>query len=205
MNNTPYNIFKVLKFDRKETIHSAMIAAIASHDAKSRIAFFNMLKKKAFENEINLLLDSIDFDSNKDGQWINTEVVLDKTDKEDTWGRADIWVGTNKKDTKKYRLIIENKIDAEFQYRQIRGYYRYLIDGSRVFAGLFVLCPEYRIAETIEHIKEKYNKESVDEDTKCAIITYEQDIKNWLEEVKKSASGDFLKVVDDYLDIVESL
>ena len=41
-----YNIFEVLNFKEKETIHSAMIAAIASHNLKSREAFFEMLKKK---------------------------------------------------------------------------------------------------------------------------------------------------------------
>ena len=79
--NENYNIFKVLKFERKETIHSAMIAAIASHDSQSRDEFFKMLKKKkvisaespsidldkTFETEIDCLTcpDSMDFSSTR--------------------------------------------------------------------------------------------------------------------------------------------
>ena len=44
-----YNIFKVLKFERKETIHSAMIAAIIEHDKHNWDAFFKLLEKKGKE------------------------------------------------------------------------------------------------------------------------------------------------------------
>ena len=141
-----YNIFKVLKLERKETIHSAMIAAIVGHDEKCWTTFFNMLEEKGKAKGFNIkaLRDSIIFDDNINHKWIDTENVLEKLNKkerDDDWGRADIWIGTNKgTNGERYRLIIENKIDADFQYRQLRGYYRYLIEEPRKLAGLFVLC-----------------------------------------------------------------
>lgn len=50
---------------------------------------------------------------------------------------------------------------------------------------------------------ESNNKES--DITKFAIITYENDIKSWLEKVKENAKDDYLKVVSDYLELVDSL
>lgn len=206
-----YNIFKVLKLERKETIHSAMIAAIASHDSQSRKAFFQMLKEKAFEKEINCLMDSIDFDSDKDGHWINTEVVLEKARKKEDWGRADIWIGTNKKDGTQppYRLIIENKIDADFQYRQLRKYFRYLNEPLRQFAGLFVLCVrnDEDFKRKAESAAEKFNHETTpivkDKPTDYAIITY-RDIIHWLEKViKGTEEGSFMTAVKQYKKILD--
>ena len=146
-----YNIFKVLKFERKETIHSAMIAAIASHDEKSQKAFFEMLSKainnkqqknisnkKVFIDELKNLERTIDR-NNIEHLWIDNEVrLIEKIEdkrfiKRRDRGRADIWVGTNNyhgndvgNKIDKWRLIIENKINAGPQDFQLRRYYRYL-------------------------------------------------------------------------------
>lgn len=228
-----YNIFKVLNFKEKETIHSAMIAAIASHDSQSRNEFFKMLKQKkvifaenpskdldkTFETEIDCLTrpDSIDFNSKR--HWIDTEVNLSETVNREgkgrvsvNRGRADIWIGTNKKVDKPYRLIIENKINAGNQYHQLRRYYRYLTGNSRENAGLFFLCPIFsdHFRQQANESAEKYNNESKVNDkersaTKYAIITYKEDIVPWLKEVKKTAKGDFRKVVNDYYELVVEL
>ena len=212
-----YNIFKALKLERKETIHSAMIVAIASHDSHSREGFFEMLKKKAFGEEIKLLIDSIKFEDKSEGKWIDTEVDLKETVNRNgkqvsvDRGRADIWIGTNNKDAKtQYRLIIENKIDAGFQYRQLRKYYRYLTDeNSRKIAGLFVLCvkdDEEFMDKAAEAAKE-FNSESKtyddkDKYTKYAIVTY-KDIITWLEDViKETEEGDFKTAVKQYKEII---
>ena len=236
-----YNIFKVLKFERKETIHSAMIAAIASYDSNGKDLFFNMLKKKAKENvignafdkKIEKLIKTIDFNSIKEGHWIRNEVQLWESVERNTGkvsvnrGRADIWIGTNRKiwnetdgktETKQYRLIIENKINAGNQDHQLRRYYRYLKDKRREFAGLFFLCPIFndhfkqQAIESAQKYKDKNgnDKESkVDgkgrPETEFAIITYKDDIIPWLADVKETSSGDFLKVVSDYHELVVSL
>lgn len=213
-----FNIFKVLKLDRKETIHSAMIAAIVSHDSKSRDAFFKMLKGKAFGERIQLLIDSIKFDDKSEGQWIDTEVNLKETVNRNgkqvsvDRGRADIWIGTNDKKAKEqYRLIIENKIDADFQYRQLRRYYRYLTDkNSREFAGLFVLCvnDDKEFVDKVHEAAKEFNKESKifddnNKKTRYSIITY-KDIISWLEEViRDTEEGDFKTAVIQYKEIIK--
>ena len=223
-----YNIFKVLHFEEKETIHSAMIAAIVSHNQQSREAFFQTLKSKivinaetpeeTFEKKIDCLIapDSIDFNSNIKGHWIDTEVNLTESVIRDgkqvsvNRGRADIWIGTNKDIEKPYRLIIENKINAGNQYHQLRRYYRYLTGNDRINAGLFFLCVkncEYYKQQAQDSAK-TFNSESgnnKDHLTEYAIITYEDDIIPWLVKVKENARGVFLKVVSDYHELVVSL
>ena len=224
-----YNIFKVLHFEEKETIHSAMIASIASYDSNSKDLFFNMLKKKAKENvignafdgKIEDLITTIDFNSNEKGHWIKNEVQLWESVVRDSGkvsvnrGRADIWIGTNngKNDSEQYRLIIENKINAGNQDHQLRRYFRYLTGERRKFAGLFFLCPisNDHFKQQAKESAKKYNKESkVDDkerpDTNYAIISYKDDIIPWLEKVIKTANGDdFRKVVSDYLELVNLL
>ena len=235
-----YNIFKVLKFERKETIHSAMITAIASHDEKSQNAFFEMLSKaintrsqKFIDNKIEFnvglekLKETIDR-NNDEHLWIDNEVHLIEKIKNETGeivyrdrGRADIWIGTNNyygKDIdnviEKYRLIIENKINADPQDYQLRRYYRYLKeDGfSRKFGGLFMLCVDVDDENTKKAInsanhfptESKWN-DDIQDKTQFAIITYKDDIIPWLKEVINNATEDFRKVVSDYLNLVESL
>ncbi len=206
-----------------------MIVAILEHDEKSRNAFFEMLNK-SLNSDINknkninpnmdenafLINDdfkeSLDF-TNKNGRWIHREVRLnEKINKNITRdrGRADIWIGTNKPDVDvKYRLIIENKINAGNQYRQLRGYYRYLTETGnenkkRKNAGLFYLCLKKNVGKAKESA-ELFIHDGKEDKTKYAIITYENEIIPWLENVKEESTGDFKKVVSDYLELVNSL
>lgn len=235
MDDKPYNIFKELKLTRKELFHSAMITVIVSHkdDTNSRNLFFNMLKNSLnnninngivknpdlFVSGINNLVSSESIDwNNSNHLWIDNEVYLvEKFENnigeiiERERGRADIWIGSNKyyKGVLPYRLIIENKIDAPFQSYQLRNYYRYLTsETQRQFGGLFVLCLKNRVEETKKHIEETFPSESnnkIDDKTNCAIITYDDDIIQWLQDVEKEAQGNFKLAVNDYLDIVKSL
>lgn len=237
--NEKYNVFTKLHLEKNELFHSAMIATIVSHEKNSRL-FFNYLKNSllhdinkdikdpsVFLKGIENLYGSIKWNSGY--SWIGNEVNL-KEEFEDNEtrkiekrkrGRADIWIGTNlgkgEKGTR-YRLIIENKINAGNQDHQLRRYYRYLKDKRREFAGLFFLCPisnnhfKQQAIESAQRYKDKEgnDKESMVDgkgrpETEFAIITYKDDIIPWLVEVKKTASGDFLKVVSDYHELVVSL
>ena len=187
----------------------------------------NQSDKKLFDDGLKELRKTID-SCNKEHLWIDNEVhLIEKIKKNGTIlkrdrGRADIWIGTNNYhgydiDFKiaKYRLIIENKINAGPQDFQLRRYYRYLNENgfSREFGGLFLLCIDTNSDNTQKAIKSanSFPNESLLEgnkrpDTQFAIITYKDDIKPWLIEVKNNAQNDdFLKVVSDYLEIVESL
>ena len=239
-----YNIFRELHLERKETIHSAMIAAIVAHDEICRKYFFEMLKNKGYEEKIKELQGSIDYNDIKH-KWIDTEVNLkeyvyrdkqdniiqddiDVNEKEDiekekilvNRGRADIWIGTNKENSKKYRLIIENKIGADNQDHQLRRYYRYLTGiyskdtvDTRKFAGLFFLCvngDDNDKAKAAESAK-KYSRESKDlegeerPDTDYKILTY-KDIREWLDKVIKddnTKEGNFKEAVKQYKKMVK--
>lgn len=227
-----YNIFKALHLEEKELIHSAMIAAIVSKD-DNRKSFINKLKD-CLTNDLNKTIgtnpsefklddlieeESIDV-KNEANKWIDTEVrLIEKVYKKETGcvtrdrGRADIWIGTNKIGAEtKYRLIIENKIKAGNQYRQLRRYDRYLTETgsngekSREFAGLFFLCvkgDKDDINKAAESAKRFNNKESNQKETVYAIITY-KDIISWLEQViKNTEEGDFKTAVKQYKKIIE--
>lgn len=221
MSEKTNNIFKLLKFERKETIHSAMIATIIAHDENYWNSFFDLLEERGKEKgfKVKALRDSINFSDNETHKWIDTENVLVKlkNKKNTDWGRADIWIGTNKGENEpgdKYRLIIENKIDAGFQYRQLRGYFRYLHEKPREFAGLFVLCvkADEEFVKKAEVAAKHFDKESMwneetqEVKTQYAIITY-ADIKDWLEKVIVNDTNDpkFNDIVKDYLSIVKLL
>lgn len=231
-----YNIFKELNFERKETFHSAMIAAIASHDEESQKAFFEMLSRAVNTNTDNRIINEHLLDRNvfndrferlqrtinRDNEkhlWIDNEVhLIEKIENQNTRkteyrdrGRADIWIGTNEESEKDmYRLIIENKINAGNQYRQLRRYYRYLTGNDRINAGLFFLCvldnDVYRQqAKDSAHTFKSESNDKETDITKFAIITYENDIKHWLEKVMENAKDDYLKVVSNYYELVVSL
>ena len=221
-----YNIFKALRIERKEVIHSTMIVAIASYNSKCRKLFFEMLRKKYKEEpdsdknkelikNLDALEESIIRSNYK--KWINTEHLLKEMvgNEERLRGRADIWIGNNENPS--YRLIIENKIDAMDQEYQLRRYYRYLTgkdlaNNYRNNAGLFYLClKEDREKRKMvnDYSAKKYKHESInaDVDTDWHLLTYEKDIKNWLEEIVNLEldCDDFKWAVKQYIEIINSI
>ena len=210
-----FNIFRFLK--KNETFHSGMIAAIVAHDEKCWDSFFDMLKHKYDAEKIDDLRNSIDH-SNKGNLWIKTEVNLkeDISDKRIVRkrGRADIWIGSNNYHDKKairYRLIIENKINAGNQDHQLRRYYRYLTGEGRINSGLFFLCKEKHegFKMQAQESAKSYSSESNGkerQETQYEIITYKDDIIPWLEKVIiETNDKDFVIMVKQYLEIVKSL
>jgi hypothetical protein len=214
-NEYNYNVFQFLR--QNETFHSGMIAAIVAHDKKCWNSFFDMLKRNSNDEKIDDLRNSIVHD-NSNHQWIDTEVNLKETISDISVvrkrGRADIWIGSNNyhdKDAIRYRLIIENKINAGNQDHQLRRYYRYLTGEGRANSGLFFLCKEKKEEFNLQaqesavvYSKESNGKEK--ENTQYEIITYKDDIIPWLKRVIVEAGDtDFIVIVKQYLEIVKSL
>lgn len=215
-----YNIFKTLKIERKEMIHSTMIVAIASYNSECRRLFFEMLRKN-YEDETDSIKNKILIENlnaleksiiRKDyKEWINTEHLLKEMvgDEERVRGRADIWIGNNENPS--YRLIIENKIDAMDQEYQLRKYFRYLIGNGRNNAGLFYLClkrDEEKRKWINDYSAKKYEHESIHDNvnTDWHLLTYERDIKNWLEQVVNlELDCDFKWAVEQYIKVVDSI
>lgn len=206
-----YNIFTALKIERKELIHSSMIIAIASYNKSCRKLFFEMLKKRSDQNNLNNLTElekAIDEESYIN--WINAEHKLVEVvnghvrDR----GRADIWVGNKAKPS--YRLIIDNKIDAGNQDHQLRKYYRYLTGNDRENAGLFYLCLKNTSEREngAEVSAEGFKSESRDVGpTKKILITYQEDILPWLYKIKEliDIESDFRVAIQQYIDLIIKL
>lgn len=199
-----YNIFTTLHLERKELIHSSMIAAIASNNDECQSLFFQMLSQKGDDEKINALHHAII--EEKYVHWINTEHKL--TERVGcnlrNRGMADIWIGN--KSQPLFRIIIENKINARNQDHQLRRYYRYLIGDNRVNAGLFYLClkdDEKRRNGACVSAK-CFRNETVTSPTAYTVITYKEDITQWLRKILllTSIEEDFRKAVEQYLDII---
>lgn len=203
-NKKAYNFFTALRIERKEVIHSSMLVAIASYNDECKNLFFDMLASKGNSQKINELRSLINIENYPN--WINTEHKLTErvgTKMRDR-GRADIWLGNGKDPS--YRVIIENKIDAHDQYRQLRKYFRYLTGNGRVNAGLYYLClnDNEERKESADMSAKSFNMESSNETTDYHMITYKNDITNWLRQILelKNLEPNFVKSVEQYLEIV---
>ena len=200
-----------------------MLVAIASYknNRKCRELFLDMLKHACKRNP-----DTVKYSENIDAlrttigdysNWINTEhrLIEHVGNKVRDRGRADIWIGNSSKDNRSspsYRLIIENKIYADNQDRQLRRYFRYLIGDNRINAGLFYLCltDDQQRKEGAKKSAEPFYSESgskKDEETKYVIITYKNDIANWLKQIieLKDLEPNFKTGVEQYFNIVEQI
>lgn len=207
LNKSTYNIFTALRIERKELIHSSMLVAIASYNDECKDLFLDMLANNGDEQRINALRSSINEDHY--ANWINTEHKLTERvgncvrDR----GRADIWLGNRSKPS--YRVIIENKIEANNQDHQLRRYFRYLTGENRVNAGLYYLClkDDKERREGARISASRFTTESSDKDTEYYMITYKCDIIGWLTRVLEldSLEPNFRIGVEQYLEVLNQI
>ncbi len=114
-------------------------------------------------------------------------------------GRIDIII-ENKEKTK--IVLIENKIYAIDQKRQLERYYRF---GIKKGYNNFKLL--YLNLDGSEPSKESFGKLTVEQKTKIQIISYQEHIKNWLEECK-SLSADYpllRETIKQYIHLIKNL
>ena len=175
------NIFKILEVDTKENIHSAFIASIINANPFAREKFVEILKEKCVREEL-------DYKKLK----ASTETVLSS----DKSARVDIYLSDfetkNKGNT---RIIIENKLFAGDQKKQLKKYYDHLERYDK--KALFYLTIEGKDASyySTEGLRDYYR------------ITYKDDITKWLNAVKENEeiAPKFKTYIDDYLAIIEEL
>lgn len=208
-----FSIFQELGYIHAELFHSRMIKIIATQNG-ARELFWDMLEKKLEEYGLDnrpakLLKEDISATGYKN--WIVNERELKEivAGKVRDRGRADIFISNKTRESvPSYRIVIENKLDAIHQPHQLRKYYRYLTGNNRVNAGLFYLCNKWEKKKSIAlHNAEPYKSESRKEDlTKFAVLTYEEDIKAWLEAILKLAlDPEFKSVVKQYLELIKHI
>ena len=166
-----FNIFRVMRLQYDEVhTHSAMIAALLdpnqSHGAKA--TFLNL-----FFEQIEILNEYV-------GQIKTATVDIEKTigglskDKE-TGGRLDIEIDLSLINGKKILIVIENKIFAEDQQKQLLRYYNYAKerkDYSNFFIFYLTLSGDVPSKESTDGLKVNYEYYT---------LSYKSDIYKWLE------------------------
>jgi len=176
-----FNIFRVIELTSEEVrLHSKFLA--------------ELLNPKGSHGQGNKFLDLFiqQFDiKNINSENVNVYVekhIGSKTDT--TGGRIDILVEDDKKNT----IIIENKIYADDQYKQLVRYHNY--SNNNIF---------YLNLYGIEPTKESSGELVLDKDFK--VISYKNDIIDWLENCKKeSASLPLLREgISHYINLIKYL
>jgi len=196
MNTNEFNVFKFLCIDKKENISSQFIASILSADKNYLKSFLKVLECEDYfdENEID----------NGEIQ-IRTEKKLKSIDGIKDFGRTDIWIG-NKVSKGRKRIIIENKIDASDQVKQLWNYRLYLKE--RGTGKLYYLNPIGKPAvANSSSSKEGLDMDSNNADEGYKIINYGEHILKWLDVVKKenNISQKLSNIIEQYIEAIEPL
>ena len=168
-----YNLFSILSIERYELKHSALIANLldpkGSHgcgDAFLRAFFEIALKERAYPFEDCTLPDSYT-------EYYTGPIVGD------TGGRIDILVKSSR-----YGLIIENKIYAGDQDKQLTRYDNY---GKKTLgAGKYLLA--YLTLYGYDASKESTSTKSAEE-VAYLRLSYAEDILRWLEQCVRLADN----------------
>ena len=191
----PFNIFNACGVEHRELTHSAFIANLLNPQGTHGCGniflqdFIERLgKKKNIDKDI---LGKFDKDV-----WVDTEHHLGK------YGRIDIWI---KSKTQKAYLLIENKIYAKDQDKQIIEYSKYLKEQSKA-------NKIEREGVLLYLTLNKKKPEDYSEGT-CYTISYHDEIKSWLNYCKdnlpnKADDANAVRVfsaIVQYLELIDYL
>ena len=158
-----FNIFNVLGLSRDEVrLHSAFLAELLNPDGNHGLG--DKFLKAFIKDVIND--DSFQFDSASAKPQV--EFTIGNINEDYTkGGRIDILI----QDKEQRAIIIENKIDAVDQPKQLLRYYNYIKNN-----------PQYRILYlTKEGTEPKEFSLGGNKDIEYQCISYKEDIINWLE------------------------
>lgn len=182
-----FNIFEKLNLTNKELIHSKFIESVLNYSEE----FFNLFFSEILTIKSEGKVTRQDFRDYK----INVEHNLSSG--EEKYGRADIWIGEKSTQTlPRKRIIIENKIYAGEQPKQLDRYHNYLNDNPSERDGwLFYLTLEGKNASKNSATQNKYHS-----------ISYDH-IKTWLEKCQKSenAGVQIKTAISQYIAILDIL
>lgn len=182
-----FNIFNILGLRSEEVrLHSALIAELLNPKGRHGCA---SLFLKSFLKTIEVDNDYINFE--KCSSNIKERVIGPKTENEG--GRVDIIIEDGN-----HAIIIENKIYAKDQEKQMFRYYNY---GKKNFSKGFKL-----VYLTLEgHEPEAFSLGKRDYEYK--LISYENDIINWLKDCYEIAKGRVLtqSIITQYCELIKQL
>lgn len=191
-NGDFFNVFNVLGLSSNETrTHSAFIAELLNPSGSHGLGDF-FLKKFISQMRID------DLHLNLSKAFVEVERVIGAIDENyDNGGRIDIIIEDGKK-----AIIIENKIYAQDQYKQLVRYNNYAK----------ITFTEYRLLYLTLN-KNSASKASTQDNQSQLLpyedylpITYREHILNWLEDCAKEISVDVVGVIiKQYIDLLKQL
>lgn len=178
-----FNIFKIFGKEYHENYHSAIISDLLNEKGshgQGRLfldLFLQIINKRIIDEKLN---------RTKSGSIFNCNEIIDFTDSLsitekviDDFDRIDIYLSS-----KNQNIVIENKIGAPFQNRQLKRYYDYAIKGKD-FVILY-LWKKLVTFDEAEFNNEPWPFGKPDENpnevkAKTISISYGEDIKDWIE------------------------
>lgn len=180
------NIFKVLEIETKENIHSSFISSIFNMNSIAREEFVKILSN----------VGNIQFDHEK--LKAQTEKVLSS----DKSARVDIYLTDYESDNNRgnTRIIIENKIFAGDQNKQLKKYHEHLMNYEKHNTALFYLTLEGKDASS-------HSRMDLIKGKGYYLLNYSDHIHKWLELIKKNDCIEkSVKIyIEDYLYIIKEL
>lgn len=182
------NIFHILGIQHKEVIISQFLIKVMKANPDYLHEFIKKIGAQDF-----ITTDEID---------VVAEHPLKSRNNSHKFGRADIWLG----DKSNQRIIIENKLYATDQWKQLSNYRQYLDEIPRS-GKLFYLTIEGRPAPTSSSVT-KNNKvlNSVDASKGYECISYSSHIEPWLRDVLNREIGTRLgSLIKDFLPIIKQM
>ena len=172
-----FNIFEVLGLTSDEISHSRVIAMLINPCGEHNMGY----------SFLKLFIETIAGEKWSDDEYCHSEVETEKSSKS---GRVDILISSGKR-----QILIENKIYAQDQDRQLMRYHEDYPDASILYLTLKGIEPSGASAKGL----------NMGTDYKC--ISYEKNILAWLETCKKeTVNVPFLReTINQYILLVKQL
>ena len=196
-----FNIFRTMRMQYDEVhTHSAMISALLNpkeyHGCKSSFL-------RAFLRQIDVLKSYDDIISDLDNAVIEVEKNIGNISQDkNNGGRLDILIKFYLQDEKlPVLIIIENKIYADDEEKQLVRYYNYAKSQSCSKYFIFYLTLDGKLPS------EDSTGKMLECDNDYYCISYRDDILNWLSNCQKEANGKPLVhgIITQYKDLVSTL
>ena len=195
---TKYNIFDVLNVKYAETLtHTPFLT--------------NLLNPQGSHGQGNLFLKNflhgfIPEQKNQNFILEDSGDYFIKEEKVTPLGRIDIYIKSNNP-KKRFGIVIENKIYAADQYKQLKRYYDFLRKYKKLADDhimVFYLTPHGD--EPDEFTSGKRLKDSPNNMQVFKSISYKKDISGWLKETHSLIQPEKVKLmINQYLNILEKL
>lgn len=195
-----YNIFNVLKIKRKEAVtHTPFLT--------------NLLNPKGSHSQGTLFIDEFirtllakhpNYNNFKSFQVANLEVIDEKYVEN---GFIDIFI-YSRQINNQFAIIIENKIDAPDQDRQLERYWDYARNQLRLpenQIALIYLNKRFKIPTAAGSINEELKWRLIEEN-KLICLSYQSNIYDLLSSISNNIRADNIKqIVSQYLKIIKKL